>query len=263
MIDTVQIAASGLQATKMLVDTIANNVANLQTNAFRKSVVMTSDLAYRNIRSPGIPENTDAQSSPGGIQIGNGSRVVGIHRIATQGALKNTNNPLDMAIVGSGYFSVILANGLRGYTRSGSFRINNERKIVNDAGFALADDITIPIEISVESVTISDSGLVSGKDSNGATVELGQINLTIFPNEDGLEAVEGGVFIPTDAAGEGIEVIPTQEGGGKLKQRFIELSNVNQIEEIALLIETQRAYEMLAKVMNIGGEMAKTITDVK
>jgi flagellar basal-body rod protein FlgG len=254
MIKAFYTAATGMNAQQTLVDNTANNLANVNTTGFKRSQVDFQDLIYQTRRSPGtaIIEGVEV---PTGLQVGSGVRVAGNTKIVSEGVLENTNNPLDLAIEGDGFFQITLPNGEIRYTRDGSFRLNSEGNLVTSDGFLLEPQITIPDDTL--SFAISPDGTVSVVSSGAPTTStvVGNINLVRFINPAGLSNEGRNLFAQTPASGEPLEATPGQEGTGLIRQGFLERSNVEVVIELLNLILAQRAYEMNTRSVRVADTM--------
>ncbi len=244
-------AISGAQAQQIAIDHISNNIANASSIGYKKTGVVTSDLFYTNLRKAGVLENAESSPRPIGTQIGMGTKVVGSYRDIETGPLKQTMQPLDVAITGTGYFAIALPNGRTGYSRAGNFQRDAATgNLITTDGHSLATAISIPANINTEDVLISDSGLVSAPDPNnsaGPLIEIGQFELVTFTNDGGLEAIGSNIFIATIASGEAIAI---DNITNKFKQNFLEESNVKSVIELTELIEAQRHYELNLRVIS-------------
>lgn len=250
-------AATGMQVQQQNVDNIANNLANASTDGFKRTRIEFQDLLYQNMRQAGGAANAST-TLPVGLQIGLGARSVASVRLFTQGDYKQTNNQLDVAIEGSGFFQVRQTNGDLAYTRAGTFKLNNQGQVVTAQGDALEPAITIPTEAT--SVTIGKDGTVSITMPGQANAQnVGQIQLAIFPNPAGLEALGGNLFKETGASGQPTVGAPDGNGIGHLLQGFSEGSNVNVVEELVTMISAQRIYETNSKVISTADRMLGTI----
>jgi len=261
MIRSLFSASSGMSAQTFLIDTISNNLANVNTNGFKKVRVDFQDLLYQTIRPAGSSTDTTTRV-PSGIQVGHGSRVADTQRIFTQGNFRLTENPLDLVIEGDGFFKLALADGTEVYSRDGSFTLDQDGNIVTSDGYLLDPNITIP-EDAVD-IAVGRDGTVSIR-SAGETesTEVGQIQLTDFINPPGLKAIGQNLFIETTASGTPIEAIPGQDGLGQINNGFLESSNVSVVEELVQMIIGQRAYEVNAKAVQTADEMLQTANNVK
>jgi flagellar basal-body rod protein FlgG len=253
MIRALSTAATGMEAQQTRLDVTANNIANTSTAGFKKSRAEFSDLMYQTQRAPGAATGAGTQS-PTGLQVGMGVRTAATHRMHGQGALRQSGNPLDVAIEGRGFFPITLPSGEVGYTRDGAFKLDAEGQLVNAEGYSLAGEIAIPPD--AQSVTIGTDGTVSVTvPGETAAVEAGQIQLAAFANESGLEATGRNLFRETSASGAAVLGAPGENGTGTLAQGTLEMSNVNVVEEMIDLISGQRAYEINSRVIKAADEM--------
>ena len=259
---SLSIAGTGMLAQQTNVDVISNNIANMNTTAFKRQRAEFQDLLYQQVSRPGAASGGTEAKVPTGIQIGAGVKTGGVYRIATQGALQQTDNRYDVAIQGRGYFQVTLPSGETAYTRDGSFQLSDQGELVTTDGYQVQPGITIPQE--AVDVTISKTGEVQVKvagDPNMQTV--GQLQLATFINEAGLEAQGGNLFLETAASGQATVAAPGEPGLGTLTQGFVESSNVNPVSEITSLITAQRAYEMNSRVVKTADEMLQTTSQLR
>ena len=248
------IAATGMLAQQTNVEVIANNLANMNTTAYKMQRAEFQDLLYQNIERPGAASADTGAVLPAGIQIGVGVRTAATYRITAQGNLSATGNPYDLAINGSGYFHVQMPDGTDAYTRAGAFALSPEGQIVTDKGYVVAPGIAVPQDAT--SVTINPQGQVQAQIAGqSAPATLGQLELARFPNEGGLQANGDNLYTETPAAGAVLTGLPGSVGYGTLQQGFLETSNVNAVQEITDLITAQRAYEMNSKVVSAADEM--------
>ena len=227
------------------IDVISNNLANVNTTGFKKSRVDFKDLFYQILKLPGTPVGDGETEIPVGSQVGSGVKPDAIFKIFTSSSLQETENPLDLTIVGDGFFRIQLPDGTDGYTRDGSFKIDSEGQIVTSQGYLLDPEITIG-EYGV--VSILRAGEVN-------TEEIGTIELTKFINPSGLHALGNNLFRETDASGTPITGDPGEEGLGTIQQGFLEASNVNVVEEMVKMIIAQRAYELNSRAVQTSDEM--------
>ncbi|HIE09802.1 MAG TPA: flagellar basal-body rod protein FlgG [Armatimonadetes bacterium] len=246
-------ASTGMSANQLNIDIIANNLANVATTGFKKSRLEFQDLLYQTIRLPGMKVAHRAQA-PTGIQVGLGVRPSAAVRIFTQGDLQRTENPLDLAIEGDGFFQVLLPDGTVAYTRDGAFKLDSEGRIVTADGFPIYPEIVIPPD--AESISVGTDGTVcvtlpGQKDPQ----EVGRIELARFINPAGLKALGRNLFQSTAASGDPITGAPGSEGFGTIAQGFLEMSNVNVVEELVRMILALRAYEVNSKIIQAGDEM--------
>ena len=260
---SLNIGATGMLAQQTNVDVISNNIANMNTTAYTKRRAEFNDLLYQNIIRPGSASTADQNIVPAGLQLGTGVRTAAVYRITDGGALTNTNNALDLAIKGRGYFQIELPEGKgTAYTRDGAFQRNGDGTLVTHDGYVVQPEITIP-EDAVE-VYVNASGEVWGK-QDGQTDELnvGQLELATFVNEAGLEAIGQNLFIQTEASGDPVVDNPDTEGFGSIQSGYLETSNVNAVSEITELVSAQRAYELNSKIITTSDQMLSTINQMK
>lgn len=259
---SLSIAATGMLAQQTNVDVISNNIANMNTTAYKRQRAEFQDLLYQQVARPGAATNGQEARAPSGIQIGSGVRTGGVYRIGTQGALTQTDNRYDVAIEGQGYFQVLMPNGNMTYTRAGSFQISDQGELVTADGHPVQPGINIPQE--AVDVVISATGNVQVKlDGEPEMQEIGQLQLATFVNEAGLEALGGNLFAETAASGQANIAAPGEPGFGTLRQGFLEASNVNSVAEITALITAQRAYEMNSRVVKTADEMLSTTSQMR
>ena len=253
------VAKTGLDAQQTRMSVIANNLANVSTTGYKRSRGVFADLLYQNVRQPGGTSSQDSQL-PSGLMLGTGVRVVATEKNFAQGNIFQTQNDLDIAIQGRGFLQIQQPNGDIAYTRDGSFQRNAEGTIVNAEGLVLQPGLTIPD--GVVSLSIGNDGTVSAVIAGTATpTSLGTIQLSDFINPAGLQPVGKNLFIETAASGSPQSANPGQDGLGTLVQGAIESSNVNVVEEMVNMIETQRAYEMNSKAIATTDEMLRFITN--
>ncbi len=256
-------AVTGAQAQQLRIDTISNNVANVNTDGYKRMEASFSDLFYINLKRAGILENAEAAARPTGVQIGMGTRVIGTYRVVEQGPLHQTFHPLDVALKGPGYFAVTLPNGRVGYTRAGSFQRDKDNgNIVTQDGNSLTTAISIPANVPLENVQIAEDGQITAQDPANPTqnIEIGQLEIFTFPNESGLEAIGNNLLIETVGSGEAIAV---DDLNGRFKQSFLEGSNVKAVEELTKLIEAQRAYELNTRVISTEDKILEATNNIK
>lgn len=253
MIKSLWIAKTGLTAQQQQLDVITNNLSNVNTSGFKRSRAVFEDLLYQNMRQPGAMNNAQ-DSLPSGLQVGSGVRTVATERLHTQGALNNTGNSRDLAINGKGYFQVLMPDGSRAYTRDGSFQVNEDGQMVTANGLPLEPAIFLPA--NALSVTIGQDGIVTvTQPGNPQGNQVGQVTLTTFMNDAGLEARGGNLYVETQASGAPVEALPGFNGAGTLYQGYVEASNVNVVEEMVNMIQTQRAYEINSRAISTSDEM--------
>jgi len=241
------IAKTGLDAQQTRLSVIANNLANISTTGFKQSRAVFEDLLYQNIRQVGGQTSEDTRL-PSGLSLGTGSRVVATEKIHTQGNIETTSNALDIAIDGKGFFPILLPDGTEAYTRDGSFKISDQGQMVTASGYTLQPGITIPAD--TQSITIGTDGTVSVTLPAQATpATIGNIQLTNFINPVGLQPIGENLFLESAASGAPQAGTPGLTGLGRLSQGALERSNVNIVQEMVSMIETQRAYEMNSKMI--------------
>lgn len=251
------ISKTGVQAQDAKLQTIANNLANVNTVGFKRDRVMFEDLFYQVESQPGA-QQADGTQAPTGVQLGTGTRVVGTQKVFTTGNLQTTGQSLDVAIVGNGFLQVALPNGDTAYTRAGQLQVNSDGKLVNAQGLALQPEITIPANAT--GISISESGLVTATVAGStAPTELGQIQLAGFVNPAGLLARGENLFEETVASGTPTTGNPGSDALGKLKQGALEGSNVQVVEEMVDMIAAQRTYEMNTKVLSAADNMLQNL----
>lgn len=253
-------AATGMHSQQLTLDVIANNLANVQTSGFKRSRVDFQDLVYETAQVPGAA-SAQNREVPSGFQIGHGSRAVSSQRLFIEGDLQQTGNPLDLAIEGDGFFQITQPNGEIAYTRAGTFKKDSQGRIVSTEGFSLEPEITIPedalsLTIGIDgTVSVTQPGVIQPQ-------EIGSIELTRFINPAGLQGLGRNLFLPTQASGDPIPGTPGQEGFGTLLQGFVEMSNVNVVEEMVNLIIGQRAYEINSRAIRTADEMMQTANNL-
>jgi flagellar basal-body rod protein FlgG len=257
MTTALQIARSGLDALDQRMKTISNNLANVATTGFKKDRASFASLMYQDDRNPGAASGADTQYATG-LGTGTGVRVVGTERIHAQGTLQQTDNALDLAIDGAGFFAVQLGDGTQGFTRDGGFKLSANGEIVTSSGLRLAQPLTIPDGAS--QIVISQDGIVTATvPGQAAPVEVGQLQLTRFLNPAGLMPVGDNLYRETAGSGPPTLGVAGQAGMGNIRQGMLEGSNVSTVQELVDMIETQRAYEINAKVINAADEMSRYV----
>ena len=259
---SLDIAGTGMQAQQTNVDVISNNIANMTTTGFKRRRAEFQDLIYQNLRRVGSNSSDTGSIVPSGAQVGLGVKTAAIYRINAQGNLQQTSNTLDMAIQGNGYFQVTLPNGETAYTRDGTFALAPDGTIVTADGHTVQSGLQIPSQAT--GVTVNTSGQVQVTIAGQtAPTTVGQIQLTVFPNEAGLEAQGDNLFLQTAASGAPVTGNPATAGFGSVMQGFVESSNVNVVSEITNLITAQRAYEMNSRVITASDDMLSTLNNLK
>ncbi|MBS0385942.1 MAG: flagellar basal-body rod protein FlgG [Proteobacteria bacterium] len=256
------IAASGMQAQQMNVDVISHNIANMNTTGYKRQRAEFEDMLYQNVERPGSTSSSNGTVLPMGIQLGAGVRASAVGRITEQGGMSQTGNAYDLAIDGRGYLQVTLPSGQIAYTRAGNLAVNADGQIVTADGYPIEPNITVPQEATA--IQVSRDGIVEATlTGQTAPQQLGQLEIATFVNPAGLEAIGDNLYLETPASGAANTATPGSPGYGTLMQGYLELSNVNAVEEISSLIVAQRAYEMNARVITAADEMLQTTTQVR
>lgn len=258
MIKALFTSATGMNAQSTVIDNTANNLANVNTNGFKRGQADFQDLLYVNQRTPGADAAQGLQV-PTGLQIGSGARVAGITKVFTTGSLVNTQNQNDVAIEGEGFFQVSMPNGELRYTRDGALRINSVGNLVTSDGFLLNPQLTIPPQAT--SVSIAADGTVSVTTA-GVTNQIGQLTLVRFQNSAGLSAEGRNLLAESASSGAPVIATPGQNGAGLLRQGFLERSNVDVVTELVNLIVAQRAYEFNTRAIRSSDAMLQATTDL-
>ncbi|MDR3438532.1 flagellar basal-body rod protein FlgG [Telmatospirillum sp.] len=256
------IAATGMQAQQTNVEVISNNIANMNTTAYSRRLPEFTDLLYQNLQRVGTFSSDSNTIVPSGIQLGLGVKTTSVYRVAEQGPVNNTNDTLDVAVQGKGYFQIQLPNGSTAYTRDGTFQLSSQGQIVTATGYTVLPGITVPNNAT--GITINSSGQVSVTiDGQTAASVVGQLTLANFPNDAGLEAEGNNLFLQTASSGSPIVATPGSNGFGSILQGYLEGSNVNSVSEMTNLISAQRAYEMNSKVIQTADNMMQTTSQLK
>ena len=257
MIRSLFIAKTGLDAQQTQLDVVSNNLANVSTAGFKKSRAVFEDLIYQTLRQPGA-QSTQQTQLPTGLQIGTGVRPVASERVFTQGNLQQSGNQLDVAINGQGFFQVSLPDGTTAYTRDGSLHQDAQGQLVTSSGYPLSPAITVPA--NAQTVTIGNDGTVTvTQQGQTAATQVGTIQLANFINAAGLEARGENLYVETAASGTPTTNTPGSNGLGSLKQGYVETSNVNVVEELVNMIQTQRAYEINSKAIQSSDQMLQKL----
>ncbi|MDO9219403.1 MAG: flagellar basal-body rod protein FlgG [Thiobacillus sp.] len=260
MIRSLWIAKTGLDAQQMQMDVISNNLANVSTAGFKRARAVFEDLLYQTIRQPGAQSSEQTQL-PSGLQLGTGVKPVATERIFTQGNLQQTGSSKDVAIQGQGFFQVLMPDGTTSYTRDGSFQVDSNGQMVTASGYAVQPAITIPAD--TQSLTIAMDGTVSVTQAGSATpVTVGTLQLATFINPAGLQSLGQNLYAETAASGTPGTNAPGTNGAGTLNQGYIETSNVNVVEELVNMIQTQRAYEINSKAITTSDEMLQRLSQL-
>ena len=260
MIRSLWISKTGLDAQQTNMDVTANNLANVSTNGFKKSRAVFEDLLYQTIRQPGAQSSQQTQL-PSGLQLGTGVKPVATERLFTQGNLQQTNNPLDIAIQGNGFFQVQMPDGSAAYTRDGNFQVNAQGQLVTASGFQVQPAIQIPA--NTLSITVARDGVVSvTRSGQTAPTQVGTLQLSSFVNPAGLQSMGENLYVETAASGTPGTNAPGINGMGLLNQGYVETSNVNVVEELVGMIQTQRAYEINSKAIQTSDQMLQKLAQL-
>lgn len=261
MIRSLWTAASGMQAQTMNIDVISNNLANVNTSGFKRSRADFQDLLYETLRPAGVASSAGTQV-PTGIQLGHGTRPAAVNKIFIQGDLQKTDNELDLAIEGDGFFQIIQPDGETAYTRAGMFKVDSDGRMVTTDGFPIEPEISIPTDTI--SISIGMDGTVSVLQAGTTTpTNVGTIELAKFVNPSGLHALGRNLYIPTSASGDAITGTAGQDGLGNISQGYLEMSNVSVVDEMVNMITAQRAYEINSKAIQAADEMMQLANNVK
>ena len=257
MIRSLWISKTGMEAQQTQLDTISNNLANVSTNGYKRGHAVFEDLIYQNLRQAGANSSEQTQL-PTGLQVGLGVRPVATARIFSQGNLQQTTNNLDVAIKGQGFFEIQMPDGTNAYTRDGSFQVDSQGRLVTNNGYPVQPGITIPA--TAQSVTIGADGTVSVTLPGQATAQsVGTLQIASFVNPAGLDPKGQNLFAETAASGTANTGAPGSNGLGTLQQGFVETSNVNVVEELVSMIQTQRAYELNSKAIQTSDQMLQRL----
>lgn len=260
MIRSLFIAKTGLEAQQTKLDVITNNLANVSTTGFKRSRAVFEDLLYQNVRQPGA-QSSQQSNLPSGMQIGTGVRAVATERMFTQGNPQLTGNSKDVMVNGSGFFPVLLPDGTQAYTRDGSFQSDANGRLVTSSGYAIEPAITIPA--NAEAITVGRDGTVSVKlPGAAAPTQVGSLQLATFVNPAGLESRGENLYVETGASGNSNLNVPGTNGSGVLMQGYVESSNVNVVEEMVNMIQTQRAYEINSKAITTSDQMLQKLAQL-
>ncbi len=256
------IAATGMLAQQTNVEVISNNIANMNTTAYTRRRPEFTDLLYQNLRRVGSTSSDVGTIVPSGIQLGLGVKTTAVYRITEQGSLQNTDNTLDLAIQGKGYFKIQLPSGDYAYTRDGTFQLSPTGQIVTHDGYPVMPSISV--DTNATSITVTPTGSIQETLAGTVTpATKGQLTMSVFPNDAGLEATGNNLYTETPASGKGADSVGGAAGYGTILQGFLETSNVNVVSEVTNLISAQRAYEMNSKVIQASDEMLSTINQMK
>ena len=257
MFNSLWIAKTGMEAQQMQLDVVSNNLANSSTNGFKRAHAVFEDLMYQNLRQAGS-NSSETSQLPTGLQVGLGVRTVATSRSFTQGSLQESGNQLDVAIQGNGFFQVTMPDGTINYTRDGSFKVNSQGQLVTNNGLPVSNGITVPA--NAIKVNIAADGVVTATvPGNVAPQPIGTIALASFVNPAGLDPRGQNLFAETAASGQPNTGSPGLNGLGQLMQGFVETSNVNVVQELVTMIQTQRAYELNSKAVQTSDQMLQKL----
>lgn len=261
MMQSLYTASTGMLSMQTQIDTTANNIANVNTIGFKKSRAEFADLMYKVMEYAGT-STSDVTKSPTGIEVGLGSRPTAINKIFSEGSLKQTDNQLDIAVTGRGFFKLELPDGTEVYSRNGAFKVDADGIVVNSDGYRLVPEIVIPPDATNISIGTDGTVTVIQTGQTQAT-QIGQVTLTNFINPAGLHSMGDNLYIETDSSGQPVEGTPGADGLGMIRQGFVELSNVELVVELTDLITGQRAYDSNSKVITTSDEMLQTVNGLK
>ena len=265
MVRSLWTGASGMIGQQANIDTISNNLANVNTHGYKKQRADFEDLIYQTVRTAGTPA-TEHTVVPVGVQMGHGVKLADTQRVFEQGSLQATGVPTDLAIAGDGFFRIQTYDGSLAYTRNGNFKVDSDGRMVTSNGYWLIPDIIMPENFLPDSINITKDGRVSVKvprDGEEVEVDVGRIELYRFPNPVGLTAIGENLFKTTQASGDAIVGTPGYEGMGQLEHRYLEMSNVAVVQEMVNLIIAQRAYEFNSRTIQTSDNMLGTATTLK
>ena len=261
MMRSLNTAGTGMVAQQLNLDTISNNLANVNTTGFKAQTAEFQDLIYQTYRLSGASAGASA-AQPASMQVGLGTMFASTSSDFSSGPLQSTNNPLDLAITGSGFFKVELPNGSNAYTRDGSFTTDQNGNLVTSDGYAVVPNITIPA--GATQVTIAQNGTVSClKPGQNEPQQLGQITLSMFSNPGGLTRIGQNLYAQGGASGDAVETTPGENGSGQIQSSFLEGSNVQVVTEMVSMITAQRAYEINSKAVQTADDMLSTLNSMK
>lgn len=263
MVRSLWTGASGMIGQQFNIDTISHNLSNVNTTGFKKTRAEFEDLLYQNLRMAGTP-STSISNYPTGIHVGLGVKPASTQKMFMQGSLQNTNNQADLAIEGEGFFKVQLYDGTVAYTRDGAWKIDSNRQMVNHSGYKMEPEIIFPELFLKDSISISKDGIVTCKaGGSDEIIEVGQMEIYRFVNPAGLTNKGGNLYKVSEASGPEIAGIPGYDGMGQLHQGFIEMSNVQVVEEMVNMIVAQRAYDLNSKSIQTSDSMLSTAVNLK
>jgi flagellar basal-body rod protein FlgG len=257
MINSLWISKTGMEAQQMQLDVISNNLANVSTNGFKRASAVFEDLMYQNLRQVGSSSSEQSQL-PTGLQVGLGVRTVATSRSFAQGNLQQSGNKLDVAIQGNGFFQVTMPDGTTNYTRDGSFQVDSQGRLVTATGLPIANGVTVPANAT--GITIGGDGTVTAQIPGNTTPQgIGTIALASFINPAGLDPKGQNLYAESPASGQPNSGTPGADGLGTLMPGYVETSNVNVVQELVTMIQTQRAYEMNSKAIQTSDQMLQKL----
>ncbi|WP_374353775.1 flagellar basal-body rod protein FlgG [Chitinimonas sp.] len=261
MMRSLWVAKTGMDAMQTNIDVISNNLANVNTNGFKRSRPIFEDLLYQTLRQPGGATSQQTEL-PTGLQLGTGVRPVATERIFTQGNPQQTGNPYDLMVNGQGFFQVQMPDGTTAYTRDGAFQLSSQGQLVTASGYALQPAITVPA--GTTQFTVSKDGVVTAvvNGQTAAPVQLGNLQLANFINPAGLQSLGDNLYAETNASGAPQVAAPGSNGVGQVNQNFVEVSNVNITEELIGMIQAQRAYEINSRSIQTSDQMLQKLTQL-
>ena len=264
MVRSLWTGASGMIGQQANIDTISNNLANVNTAGYKKMRADFEDLIYQTIKTAGTPATEDTVV-PVGVQMGHGVKLADTQRVFSQGALQNTEVATDMAIQGEGFFRIQMYDGSWAYTRNGNFKVDETGRLVTSNGYWVLPDVIMPENFLPNSITVSQDGRVSVivPDIDDEPIQVGQMELYRFPNPVGLTAVGENLFKITNASGDPIAGRPGYDGMGQIAHKFLEMSNISVVREMVDLIVAQRAYEFNSRTIQTSDNMLGTATSLK
>jgi flagellar basal-body rod protein FlgG len=260
MINGLYTAATGMWAQQYKLDTLSNNIANVDTNGYKKMRAEFEDLVYQYSKNAGAP-TAQTSTLPTGIYTGHGTKLAATTKIFTLGNIEYTGDSTDLAIGGDGFFQIQLQDGTVGYTRDGAFKVDDEGRIVTDNGLNLVPNIVVPQEAT--SLNVSADGIVSAELQDGTIENLGTITLVRFVNPSGLKSLGDNLYASTTASGDAIEGTAGQDGFGEIQQHYLEKSNVDIVKEMVDMITAQRAYDLNSKTVQTADQMLQTVSNMK
>ncbi|MFW6255129.1 MAG: flagellar basal-body rod protein FlgG [Chitinivibrionales bacterium] len=261
MIRSMYTAATGMEAQQLYMDTISNNLSNVNTNGYKRSKIEFQTLMYQTLREPGV-RNVEGGMSASGIQVGLGVKPGAVHKVFQQGSVNQTANPMDFAINGEGFFQISMPDGSIVYSRDGEFKLSSDGTIVNASGFPVFPQTAVPQ--GAQEIEVTEDGRISViMPGDEHLTEIGQLELATFVNPAGLKALGNNVYGVTDASGDPVLTYPGEEGTGTIMQQYVEASNVQVVEEMVGMISAQRAFEIVSKSIQVSEEMLQMVNNLK